>query len=281
MIAFRENPHFRAQCSPRASYCRLDRLQNPNRAPIGEPRPASSAWCSVIVKPDTVIAWHRRDFRLFWKWKSRRTRPGRPQIPIHVRELIRRLSRENPLWGAPRIHGELLKLGIDVGQTSVGKYLIRRYLFLALAHDRRRILHFNVTAHPTAEWTSQQLREAFPFDQVPRYLLRDRDGIFGDEFWKDVEAMGIEEVLSAPRSPWQRAYVERVIGTIRRECLDHVIVLNKASLSRHIKSSTEYYHSSRTHLSLAKDSPEPRLVYPPEGWRRGRHSATEPQKGTR
>jgi transposase InsO family protein len=133
-----------------------------------------------------------------------------------------------------------------------------------LAHDRRRILHFNVTAHPTAEWTSQQLREAFPFDQAPRYLLRDRDGIYGDEFRKDVEAMGIEEVLSFPRSPWQRAYVERVIGTIRRECLDHMIVFNEASLYGHIRSFTEYYHSTRTHLSLAKDSPQPRLVYPPE-----------------
>jgi transposase InsO family protein len=110
------------------------------------------------------------------------------------------------------------------------------YVFLVLAHDRRRILHFNVTAHPTATWTVQQLREAFPFDQIPRYLLRDRDRIFGDEFRNDVQAMGIEEVLSAPRSPWQRAYVERVIGTIRRECLDHVIVFNEASLYQHVKT---------------------------------------------
>jgi putative transposase len=136
------------------------------------------------------------------------------------------------------------------------------YVFLVLAHDRRRIVHFNVTAHPTAEWTGQQLREAFPFEQVPRYLLRDRDGIFGGEFRKDVEAMGNKEVLSAPRSPWQRAYVERVIGTIRRECLDHVIVLNEASLFRHLKSFLAYYHESRTHLSLAKDAPEPRPVHP-------------------
>ena len=104
------------------------------------------------------------------------------------------------------------------------------YVFLVLAHDRRRIVHFNVTAHPTAEWTAQQLREAFPFDQIPRYLLRDRDGIFGSEFRRDVKAMGIKEVLSTPRSPWERAFVERVIGTIRRECLDHVIVFNEASL---------------------------------------------------
>ena len=137
------------------------------------------------------------------------------------------------------------------------------YVFLVLAHDRRRIVHFNVTAHPTAEWTAQQLREAFPFEQIPRYLLRDRDRIFGREFTKDVKAMGIQEVLSAPRCPWQRAYVERVIGTIRRECLDHVIVLNEVSLYRHVRSFLAYYHESRTHLSLAKDAPEPRSLHPP------------------
>ncbi len=138
------------------------------------------------------------------------------------------------------------------------------YVFLVLAHDRRRILHFGVTAHPTAEWTAQQLREAFPWDTAPRYLLRDRDRIFGDAFSKQVQDMAIEEVLSAPRSPWQRAYVERVIGTIRRDCLDHVIVFNEASLYRHVKSFVTYYHESRTHLSLGKDSPESRAVQPPE-----------------
>jgi putative transposase len=259
-----------------------------------------SDWRSalVIVTPETVIGWHRKGFRLFWTWRVRHGQPGRPAVPKHVRELIRKMSRENPLWGAPRLHGELLKLGVDIGETSVGKYLVRRskppsqdwrtflenhvksmvsidfftvptirfqvlYVFLVVAHDRRRIVHFNVTAHPTAEWTAQQLREAFPFEQVPRYLLRDRDRIFGSEFRKDVKAMGIKEVLSAPRSPWQRAYVERVIGTIRRECLDHLIVLNEASLYRHVKSFLAYYHESRTHLSLAKDAPEPRPVYPP------------------
>jgi transposase InsO family protein len=229
----------------------------------------------------------------------RHGQPGRPAVSKEIRQLIRKMSRENPLWGAPRIHGELLKLGIDIGETSVAKYIVRSrkppsqtwrtflenhvknmvsvdfftvptirfqvlYVFLVLAHDRRRIVHFNVTAHPTAEWTAQQLREAFPFDQIPRYLLRDRDRIFGDEFRKDVKSMGITEVLSAPRSPWQRAYVERVIGTIRRECLDHVIVLNEASLYRQVKSFLAYYHESRTHLSLAKDTPEPRPVQPVE-----------------
>jgi len=138
------------------------------------------------------------------------------------------------------------------------------YVFLVLAHDRRRILHFGVTAHPTAEWTVQQLREAFPWDAAPRYLLRDRDRIFGDDFVEQVKAMGIKEVLSAPRSPWQRAYVERVIGTIRRERPDHVMVFNQAELYRHVKSFVAYYHESRTHLSLDKDTPEPRSVQPPE-----------------
>jgi transposase InsO family protein len=137
------------------------------------------------------------------------------------------------------------------------------YVFLVLAHDRRRILHFNVTAHPTAEWTRQQLREAFPFEALPRYLLRDRDAIFGDEFRRQVRDMGIHEVLSTPRSPWQRAYVERVIGTIRRECLDHVIVFHESSLRRTLSCYFQYYHRSRTHLSLGKDSPEPRSVQPP------------------
>jgi len=253
----------------------------------------------AIVKPETVIAWHRKGFRLFWTWKVRRGKAGRPAVTREVRDLIRRLSRENPLWGAPHIHGELLKLGLEIGETSVGKYMLRRrkppsqtwrtfldnhvkdlvsvdlftvptirfqilYVFLVLAHDRRRVIHFNVTAHPTAEWTGQQLREAFPFDQSPRYLLRDRDGIFGDDFRKQVHDMKIEEVLSAPRSPWQRAYVERVIGSIRRECLDHLIVFGEGSLRRTLSSYFSYYHRTRPHLSLEKDAPESRLVQPPE-----------------
>jgi len=209
------------------------------------------------------------------------------------------MSRENPHWGAPRIHGELLKLGIDIGETSVGKYMVRTrkppsqtwrtflenhvkslvsvvfftvptirfqvlYVFLVLAHDRRRILHFGATAHPTAVWTAQQLREAFPWDSAPRYLLRDRDRIFGDHFTQQVQDMGMKQVLSAPRSPWQRADVERVIGSIRRECLDHVIVFNEASLRRTLRLYFQYYHGSRTHLALAKDTPEPRAVQPPK-----------------
>jgi transposase InsO family protein len=138
------------------------------------------------------------------------------------------------------------------------------YVFLVLAHERRRIVHFAVTAHPTAEWTAQQLREAFPWESAPRYLLRDRDRIFGKDFVDQVKAMGIKQVLSAPRSPWQRAYIERVIGTIRRECLDHMIVFNERCLLRHLKRFTDYYHRSRTHLALEKDSPEPRPIQPPD-----------------
>jgi transposase InsO family protein len=200
--------------------------------------------------------------------------------------------------GCTRIHGELLKLGIDIGETSVSKYMVRvreppsqtwrtflrnhvsqlvsfdfftvptiqfqvLYVFLVLAHDRRRVIHCNVTQHPTAEWSGQQLRNAFPADPLPRYLLRDRDGIFGQEFREQVQDMRITELLSAPRSPGQRAYVERVIGSIRRECLDHGIVFDERSLRRILSSYVDYYHRSRTHLSLGKDSPDPRPVQPP------------------
>jgi transposase InsO family protein len=251
-----------------------------------------------LVRAVMVIGWHRKGFRLFWTWKIRCGKPGRPSVPKEVCELIRMMSRDNPLWGAPRNYGELLKLGLEIGETSVGKYMVRRrkppsqtwktlldnhlksmvpvdffavptirfqilYVFLVLAHDRRRIVHFAVTAHPTAEWTAQQMREAFPWDTAPRYLLRDRDRIFGNDFVDQVKAMGIKQVLSAPRSPWQNAYVGRVIGTIRRECLDHMIVFNERCLYRHLQNFVAYYHRSRTHLALDKDSPEPRPIQPP------------------
>jgi putative transposase len=249
----------------------------------------------MIVKAETVVAWHRKGFRLFWTWKIHRGKPGRPKVPQEVRDLIRMMSRNNPRWGAPRIHGELLKLGIEITEPTVAKYMVRHrkppspswrtfldnhvksmvsvdffvvptirfeilYVFVVLAHDRRRILHFGVTAHPTAEWTVQQLREAFPWDKAPRYLLRDRDRIFGHEFVEQVKAMGIKQVLSAPRSPWQRAYVERVIGSLRRECLDHMIVFGDRALHRTLTAYASYYHSWRTHLALGKDSPQSRRI---------------------
>ena len=214
-----------------------------------------------IVQPETVIRWHRTGFRLFWTWKSRRHGPGRPAVAPEVRALIRRMAEANALWGAPRIHGELQKLGLEISQATVSKYMARRrtppsqtwrtfldqprreprlrgllhrahrefkvlFVFVVLAHDRRRVVHINVTDAPTAQWTAQQLVEAFPWETAPRYLLRDRDAVYGVVFSSRVQSLGIREVKTAPRSPWQNPYVERLIGTLRRECLDHVVVLN-------------------------------------------------------
>ena len=246
-----------------------------------------------VVKPETVIGWHRRGFRLFWRWKSR---PGtrRPGVPEEVRALIRELSTANRLWGAPRIHGELQKLGIPVSQSTVAKYMRRHrpspsqswrtfptshanqimaadffvvptltfrllFVLVILAHDRRRIVHVAVTNHPTAAWTAQQLRTAFPEDQAPHYLLHDRDGAFA-AVTTTLAGMNVQTVRTAPRSPWQNAHVERVIGSIRRECLIHVIVANEAGLHRVLAAYVAYYMRTRTHLALAKDSPMPRPV---------------------
>src|SRR5712691_5114191 len=228
----------------------------------------------VIVKPETVIAWHRQGFRVFWTWKSRRC-IGRPPVAADVRALIRRMAQENPLWGAPRIHGELLKLGLEVSQATVAKYMPRRptppsqtwrtflanhvqqiaaadffvvptatcrllFVLVLLAHERRRVVHVAVTAHPTAAWTAQQLREAFPWDESPRYLVHDRDTAF--EGWATTaRAIGIDEVITAAHSPWQNAYAERLIESIRRECLDHIIVANERGLRRVLHAYVDYY----------------------------------------
>ena len=253
-----------------------------------------------IVQAETVVRWQRQGLRYYWRWKSRRR--GRPGIDPEIRDLIRRMWRANPLWGAPRIHGELLKLGIDVSEATVSKYMIRsgqppsqtwrtflenhtkelvaldfftvptatfRILFvlIILSHDRRRILLFNVTEHPTAAWTARQLLEACGLDEAPRYLLRDRDAIYGEEFRRQAAALGIKEVTTAPRSPWQNPYAERVIGSIRRECLDHVVILGERQLKRVLASYADYYHRVRTHLSLKKDAPKGRPIQPPEQWR--------------
>jgi transposase InsO family protein len=244
-----------------------------------------------------VVAWQRRRFRDHWRKLSQSGKPGQPAVAKEVRDLIRRISLANPLWGSPRILGELRKIGIDVAKSTVEEYMVRRrkpssptwmtflhnhmtetvavdffvvptvrfqilFVFLVLAHDRRRVLHFNVTANPSAEWTAQQIVEAFPWDDVPRFLLRDRDSIYGGRFKRRVANMGIEEVVIARQSPWQNPYCERLIGSIRRECLDHIIVLNERHLKRSLSDYFRYYHGFRTHLSLGMDAPDGRPVQP-------------------
>jgi transposase InsO family protein len=248
----------------------------------------------AIVRPATVIRWHRAGFRSYWRWKSR-PRCGRPAVPLEIRRLIRQMSIANPLWGAPRIHGELLKLGIDVGQTSVAKYMMRRrgppsqgwktflrnhadgivamdlfvvptlsfrllYGLLIMGHGRRQILWFGVTAHPTAEWIANQLTGACGWEQIPRYLIRDRDGAYGGIFLRRLRSIGIRDHPTSPRSPWQNAYAERLIGSIRRECIDHVVVFGERHLRHVLLSYMKYYNEARTHLSLNKDAPASRTA---------------------
>ena len=220
-------------------------------------------------------------------------------MPREIRDLIRQMSEADPLWGAPRIHGELLKLGIVISQAAVSKYMVRQrkppsqtwraflanhakdivsidfftvptatlrilFVFLIVRNDRRRVIHFSVTESPTAAWTGQQMIEAFPWDAAPRFVVRDRDGIYGDDFVRRVGSMGIEQVVITARSPWQNPYVERLIGSIRRECLDHTIIFGERHLRRLLTEYFRYYHASRTHLGLAKDCPESRPIEPPE-----------------
>ena len=253
----------------------------------------------IIVKPETVIAWHRQAFRFYWRWLSWPKSTGRPAVAAEVRTLIKQMAQANPLWGAPRIHGELQKLGLEISERAVSRLIPRRrkppsqtwrtfldnhlgdicaidfftvptatfrvlFVLVVLAHHRRRIVYFNVTANPTAAWTAQQMVEAFPEKSAPRYLIRDRDQIYGAEFRRRVQGMGIEEMITAARSPWQNPIAERVSGSLPRECLDHVIVLNENHLGRILKSYIDYYHRTRTHLALSKDAPEPRAKQPPE-----------------
>ena len=215
-----------------------------------------------LVRPETVIRWHRQGFRAFWRWKSR-PRGGRPRIPQELRDLVREMSRANPLWGAPRIHGELLKLGIEVSQSTVATYMPRcsrppsqswktflrnhapataaidvlvvptvglklLYCLVVLGHDRRQLVSFGITAHPTAEWIGRQITEAFPWNEQPRYLIRDRDGIYGDVFTIRLRTMG---------------------------SLDHIIVTGEQQLRRIMQSYVDYYNRARTHLAPSKDAP--------------------------
>ena len=247
-----------------------------------------------IIRPETVVRWHRMGFRALWRWKSR-SRGGRPKVSKEIRGLIREMSLANPLWGAPRIHGELMMIGIDVAQSTVAKYMAKRrgrpsqgwktflrnhadgaascdflivptigfkmlYAFIVLGHGRRKLLHVAVTHHPTAEWAARQVTEAFPWDEAPTKLIRDNDAIYGSAFKKRLAAMGIRDRPTAVRSPWQNGYVERVIGSIRRECLDHLIVLDAAHLRRMLKAHARYYNTVRTHLRLHNDAPRQRTA---------------------
>ncbi len=253
----------------------------------------------VIVTPDTVLRWQRRRFREHWTQLSGRPPAGRPPVDATIKALVRSMAAANPLWGAPRIHGELLKLGIDVAERTVSRLLQKRrsppsqtwrtfltnhvqdlvsvdfftvptarlrvlFVFVVLAHDRRRVLHFNVTGHPTAAWTTQQIVEAFPDDSAPSYILRDRDSVYGHVFRQRLKGMAVGEVLTAPHSPWQNPFAERLIGSIRRECLNHVVVLGEQHLRRTLARYFAYYHGARTHLSLEKDALHGRPIEQPE-----------------
>ncbi len=252
----------------------------------------------VIVKPDTVVRWHKKGFKIFWKLKSRRKGLGRPPISPEIRDLILKMANANPLWGAPRIHGELLKLGIEISERTVSNLMSRRkpkppsqtwrtflknhmknmvsidfftvptakfrilFVLVILSHNRRQVVSFKATSNPTTMWTAQRIIEAFPWDTAPKYLLRDRDSIYGAYIRQRVKNMGIKEVITAAQSPWQNPFVERLIGSIRRDCLDHVIVLNESHLSRILSSYFDYYHYDRTHYGLGKDTPVERPVQP-------------------
>jgi transposase InsO family protein len=248
----------------------------------------------MIIRPETLVRWHRAGFRRYWRWKSCR-REGRPPIEAELRALIRQMSRENLLWGAPRIHGELLKLGFELAQSSVAKYMVKHrgppsqgwrtflrnhapdiaamdlfvvptigfrmlYGFVIVRLDRRDLVWINVTTNPTAEWVARQITEAFPWDMAPRYMIRDRDRIYGIVVTRRLRAMGIRDKPTAQASPWQNGFAERLIGSIRRDCLDHVIVLGEAHLRQILKSYAHYYNETRTHLALGKDAPVSRPV---------------------
>ncbi|TAI63486.1 integrase core domain-containing protein [Bradyrhizobium sp. Leo170] len=248
----------------------------------------------TIIQPETLVRWHRAGFRCYWSWKSC-PRGGRPQIDTELRALIRQMSIDNSLWGAPRIHGELLKLGFELAQSSVAKYMVERrgppsqgwrtfvhnhalniaamdlfvvptigfdllYALVIVRLDRSDLVWIDVTNNPTAEWVARQITEAFPWDEAPKYLIRDRDRIYGTIVTRRLRAMGIRDKPTAPASPWQNGFAERLIGSIRRECLDHFVVLGEAHLRRILRDYTRYYNDIRTHRSLDKDAPVGRPV---------------------
>jgi transposase InsO family protein len=248
----------------------------------------------TIIRPGTLVRWHRAGFRRYWRWKSRFL-GGRPQIDAELRALIRRMSADNPLWGAPRIHGELLKLGFEVAQSSVAKYMVKRcgppsqgwrtflrnhapdiaamdlfvvptigfdllYVLVIIRLERRNLVWINVTPNPSAEWVARQITEAFPWTEAPSYLIRDRDRVYGAAVMHRLRATGIRDKPIAPGSPWQNGFAERLIGSIRRECVDHILVLSETHLRRILKSYARYYNELRTHRSLDRDAPLSRPV---------------------
>jgi transposase InsO family protein len=248
----------------------------------------------TVIQPETVLRWHRQGFRWYWRWKSR-SRGGRPKVSLEIRSLIQRMSLENRLWGAPRIHGELLKLGYKVAQSTVAKYMVRHrpgssqtwktflrnhaagiaamdflvvptigfrllFVLVIMRHERRRLISLSVTDHPTAEWIARQITDAFPWNEAPAYLIRDRDASYGHAVARRLAAMGIRDHPTAAHSPWQNGYAERLIGSIRSECLDHIVVFGEAHLRRVLVAYAKYYNEVRPHSSLDKDSPRHRPV---------------------
>lgn len=257
-----------------------------------------SKWSNalIIVTPDTVVRWHRKGFRLYWDTLSRKGRqPGRPPKDQEIRDLIRRIATENPTWGAPKVHAELLKLGFDVSERTVSRYLPRRpanpdkikqwkaflqnhrdaiaamdffiiplltfrllYVLVIIHHGRRVLLYVSVTFHPTADWVIQQLREAFPYDTAPGYLIFDRDPSFCAQVVAVVKSFGIKPIRTTYRSPWQNGVIERWIGSCRRELLTHVIIFSERHALKLLREYIAYYNTDRCHLTLGKDAPQPR-----------------------
>jgi putative transposase len=251
----------------------------------------------LIVTPETVTRWHRAGFQLYWRWISRvRKHVGRKRISNELRNLIFRMVAENPTWGAPRIHGELLMLGFDVSERTISRWMRRAprdpepgkrwlaflrnhreaiaamdfftvptfrfdmlYCFFIISHDRRCVLHFNVTPHPTSKWIVQQLRETFPFESVPTYLLLDRDRKYGLEVAAAIRSMAIQPIRTSFQSPWQNGIAERWVESCRHDLLDHVIALNEEHLRRLLGEYVRYYHEDRTHLGLDKGTPRSRI----------------------